>query len=53
MFTQADIDKERAYKECKASGVPTMGVDHRNHYRKIEILMGKEKEDEIDDRTVR
>ncbi len=31
--TQKDIDKEKAYAECIASGVPTMGVDHSSHYK--------------------
>ena len=42
---QRDIDKERAIQDCIKYGTPDPSVDHSNHYRKIEILMGKEKDD--------
>ncbi len=44
--TQKDIDKERAYTDCIKYGTPTPGVDHSNHYVKIEVLMGIEPEKE-------
>lgn len=34
-FTQKDIDKERAVRECINSGTTTRGVDHSNHYRPV------------------
>ncbi len=43
-FNQKDHDKEEAKAECIKYGTPRMGVDHSNHYVKIEVLMGIEKE---------
>lgn len=42
---QREIDKIRAVDGCIKYGTPTPGVDHGNHYVKIEVLMGKEKPD--------
>ena len=44
--TQKEIDKEQAIDDCIKYGTPTPGVDHSNHYKKIEVLMGIEKEKE-------
>ncbi len=32
-FNQKELDKEIAYDDCKKYGTPTLGVDHRNHYK--------------------
>ena len=32
-FSQREHDKERAKADCIKSGTPTLGVDHRNHYK--------------------
>ena len=41
--------RERAYRDCIKYGTPTPGVDHGNHYKKIEVLMGIEPDMEKDD----
>ncbi len=38
--TRKDIDKEQAVADCIKYRTPTPGVDHSNHYKKIEVLMG-------------
>ncbi len=43
-FNQKDHDKEKAKADCIKYGTPRMGVDHSNHYKRIEVLMGLEKE---------
>ena len=40
--SQEDIDREEAIADCVKYPPPTMGVDHSNHYKKIEVLMGIE-----------
>ena len=47
-FNQKDHDKEIAYEDCIRFGTSTPGVDHSNHYEKIEVLMGIEPEKEKD-----
>jgi len=48
-FNQKDHDKEEAIADCIKYGTPTLGVDHSNHYEKIEVLMGIEPKKEKDD----
>ena len=43
--------REQAYDDCIKGGVPSPGVDHRNHYKKIEVLMGIEPDKEKDDES--
>ncbi len=45
-FNQKDHDQEEAKNACIKFGTPTLGVDHRSHYKKIEVLMGIEPEKE-------
>lgn len=47
-FDRKELDKEQAKDDCIKYGTPTLGIDHSNHYKKIEVLMGIEKE-KIDD----
>ncbi len=32
-FDRKELDREEAYDDCKKYGTPTLGVDHRNHYK--------------------
>ena len=45
-YPNKDEIKEQAYDDCRKYGTPSPSVDHRNHYKRIEVLMGKEKEDD-------
>ena len=47
-FSQKDLDKEEAKADCIEHGAPNLGVDHRNHYKKIAVLMGIEPEKETE-----
>ena len=47
-FDQKDHDRKEANADCIKHGTPTLGVDHRNHYVKIEVLMGIEPKKEKD-----
>ncbi len=38
-FNQKDHDQDEAKADCIKHGTPTMGVDHSNHYEKIELLI--------------
>ena len=43
---QKAIDREEAIDDCITYGCPDPSVDHSNHYKKIEVLMGKEKDND-------
>ncbi len=45
-FNQKDHDRDEARAEYFKYGTPTLGVDHSNHYKPIEVLMGIDKEKE-------
>lgn len=38
--------KEQARDDCIKYGAPNLGVDHSNHYKRIEVLMGIEPDEE-------
>ncbi len=44
--------KERARDDCIKYGAPNLGVDHSNHYVKIEVLMGIEDDKEKANDTI-
>lgn len=35
LFSQKELDRERAKEDCVKYGIPTPGVDHSSHYKKI------------------
>ena len=40
--------KEQAKDDCVKYGAPNLGVDHSNHYKKIEVLMSIDEEKDND-----
>lgn len=45
-FNQKELDREEAKADCIEYGAPNLSVDHSNHYKRIEVLMGIEPEKE-------
>ncbi len=45
-YNQKETNREEAKSDCIKYGAPNLGVDHSSHWKKIEVLMGIEPDEE-------